>query len=322
MNLFNPKIRKLYVIGNGFDKHHGMKCGYCDFKKWLKSNRKNVYENLTRIYGNLTDDWWSKFEESLSDFDPDQFPSEVASATFLEYLRKLVDRYGEEGRSFINEYEMENKTISNRLNRAAAIADFEMGHLKNDLCKAFGDWAKKIKIPDASKRDCDLDTTALFFTFNYTRTLEDLYKIEEDQVIHLHGSVDNGVFVIGHNMSAKEMIERDLDRYAYDRDPDDDEGEDFARIAMFNVAEELKKTVSEIIQNHSADFDSLRCIEEVEVLGFSYSQIDRPYLDKIIKETGKDIKVRLGWHEEEKDKYKAESFARELELSNYELIKF
>ena len=84
----------------------------------------------------------------------------------------------------------------------------------------------------------------------------------------------------------------------------------------------MKKPVSEIIQDHSADFDSLRCIEEVEVLGFSYSQIDRPYLDRIIKETGKDIRVRLGWHDEKTDKDKAESFARELELSNYELIKF
>ena len=321
MNLYIPETRKLYVIGNGFDKHHGMKCGYCDFKEWLKSNRKNVYENLIRIYGNLTDDWWSKFEESLSDFDPDQFPSEVAGATFFEYLRKLEKRYGKEGRSFIDKYEMENKTISNRLNRAAAIADFEMGHLKNDLCKAFGDWVKEIKIPDASKRDCDLDTTALFFTFNYTRTLEDLYNIEEDQVIHLHGSVDNGVFVIGHNMSAEEMLERDLGRHVYDRDPNDDNGEDAARIAMFEVAEDLKKPVYDIIREHSADFNSLGDIEELEVLGFSYSQIDQPYLERIFEETGKEIKIILGWHDKT-DRVNAETFAHKMELSNYELLQF
>jgi hypothetical protein len=27
---------KLYVIGNGFDLHHGMPCGYVDFIAWLQ----------------------------------------------------------------------------------------------------------------------------------------------------------------------------------------------------------------------------------------------------------------------------------------------
>lgn len=321
MNYSIPEITKLYVIGNGFDKHHGMSCGYNCFKTWLKTNREEVYDNLTRIYGDLSDDWWSKFEESLANFDPDQFPYEVADSTFFEQLRKLEVRYGEEGRSYIDEYELRNGSVSNQFDRASAIARYEMMHLKDDLCEAFGDWVKDIKLPDKSRKDCDLDENAIYFTFNYTRTLEDLYGIEDDQVVHLHGSVDNGQFVIGHNMTAEEMQQRDLENHMYDRDPNDDEGEDEARMAMFQVAEELKKPVDDIIVEHSSDFNSLGSIKELEVLGFSYSPIDLPYLERIIEVTGKEVKARLGWHED-RDRISAEFFAHKVDLNNYELIRF
>lgn len=321
MSFYIPEIKKLYVIGNGFDKHHGMKCGYDNFKGWLKTNRKSVYENLTRIYGNLSDDWWSKFEESLSDFDPDKFPHEVADATFFEQIGKLVEHYGEEGRTFMDNYELDRGTICNQYDRSAEIARFEMTRLKNDLCEAFGEWVKNIEMPDISKKKFNLDSTAFFFTFNYTRTLEDFYKIDEDQVIHIHGSVDDGAFVMGHNMTAEEMQERDLIKHVYDRNPDEDKGEDEARMSMFEVAEELKKPVEEIIQGHSTVFNTLGSIEELEVLGFSYSPIDLPYLEKIIEEAGNDIMVRLGWHSD-KDYGNAMAFAHKMRLSNYELIEF
>lgn len=43
--------RKLYVIGNGFDLHHGLPCGYADFMAWLQVDRPKVYSTLNRIYG-------------------------------------------------------------------------------------------------------------------------------------------------------------------------------------------------------------------------------------------------------------------------------
>jgi hypothetical protein len=43
-------VRKLYVIGNGFDKHHGLPCGHADFRVWLQGNKPEVCHNLIRIY--------------------------------------------------------------------------------------------------------------------------------------------------------------------------------------------------------------------------------------------------------------------------------
>lgn len=51
--------RKLYVIGNGFDKHHGQPCGYADFRTWLRGNRPDVHRELIRLYGESDSDLWS-----------------------------------------------------------------------------------------------------------------------------------------------------------------------------------------------------------------------------------------------------------------------
>ena len=37
---------KLYIIGNGFDMHHGIKSGYSNYRKWLEENDSDLYERL------------------------------------------------------------------------------------------------------------------------------------------------------------------------------------------------------------------------------------------------------------------------------------
>lgn len=102
---------KLYVIGNGFDKHHNVKCGYGDFKKWLEENHPNVYDNLTRIYGNCDSDWQRTFEESLAKIDPDKYPDEVAGKNFFELKQLLEERYGALGIQAIDAYEEAGEQI-------------------------------------------------------------------------------------------------------------------------------------------------------------------------------------------------------------------
>lgn len=317
------EMDKLYVIGNGFDKHHGMPCGYIDFKEWLRNNRQDVYDNLMRLYGDIDVDWWSKFEENLTNFDPNRYPNEVGRTPFFELQRRLETLYGEDGRAVIDEYEQINMGgVANRYRLAEVIAHFEMERLNNDLNDAFGEWVQTIKVPMDADRVENLDTEATFFTFNYTRTLEDLYGVDADNVLHLHGSVDNGRFVIGHGLSVEEMLERDTEENAYDRDPDADMGEDEARMELFQViADQLKKPVEEIIELNKNHFNDLSTISEMEVLGFSYSSIDLPYLRRIFEIVGIDIHVIFGWHSPE-DETNAKTFANEMGLTNCELMFF
>lgn len=54
----------LYVIGNGFDCHHGVKSSYCHFRDWLQKNNSelfNLYETVCEY-----DALWSDFERGMA----------------------------------------------------------------------------------------------------------------------------------------------------------------------------------------------------------------------------------------------------------------
>lgn len=313
---------KLYVLGNGFDLHHNVPSCYGNFRDFLQRDFPEVYNLLIKLYGDLGDVWWRTFEESLANFDPDKYPKDVVRKPFFNTLNDFRKKYGDDVCHKFDDYENQYpEDLSKPYIRASLIAEIEMNILKQKLSYAFGEWVKDLPKPDESLMVKDLNKDALFFTFNYTRTLEDLYGIDEDQVVHLHGSIDRGIFEFGHNKTFEEMIEQDLDKHAYERNPLLDKGEDEARTAMFQVVEELKKPVDEIIDEHSNDFNKLEGLKEMEILGMSYSPIDLPYLERIIEVTGKDIKVILGWHSDE-DKVNAEAFAKKAKLTDYELKDF
>ena len=243
--------RKLYVIGNGFDKHHGLPCGYADFRAWLLGNRPDVHRELIRLYGESDSDLWSDFEKGLSCFDLDNYPDDVKRT--------------------------------------------ELVKLKDGLNEAFGAWIQTTGAPEKCMEIEDIDKSAVLFTFNYTRTLEDFYGIDESRVVHLHGSLDNGGFIYGHNRSPNDMDDEDIESQRRDLGPDL-----FADLVHMKMSREFadvfKKPVAEIIDEHRSDFEALADIEEMIVLGFSYSEIDMPYLERIIEVTGEDIKATFSGH--------------------------
>ncbi|WP_051126707.1 AbiH family protein [Pseudomonas coronafaciens] len=77
-----------------------------------------------------------------------------------------------------------------------------------------------LPIPDASSAPVQLQTLdpqAFYLTFNYTNTLAKIYGIDPDQVLHIHGSADNGdELILGHAWEAQQR--ETLNRQ--DDDPD------------------------------------------------------------------------------------------------------
>ena len=53
----------LYVIGNGFDRHHGVRSSYLDFRDWLKQYHTELYSLYDLI--NHSDEKWSNFEAAM-----------------------------------------------------------------------------------------------------------------------------------------------------------------------------------------------------------------------------------------------------------------
>lgn len=61
----------LYIIGNGFDRHHDVESGYCNFRDWLKRNNPDLYHVYSAVC--RYDALWSDFENGLAYVDRDYF---------------------------------------------------------------------------------------------------------------------------------------------------------------------------------------------------------------------------------------------------------
>ena len=49
-------MKSLYIIGNGFDIHHGIKSRYSDYREWLKEYDFDLYDKLCRLYDSIDED--------------------------------------------------------------------------------------------------------------------------------------------------------------------------------------------------------------------------------------------------------------------------
>lgn len=61
----------LFIIGNGFDLHHGLKTSYFDFRDRVVSKKPFLKRSLSEIYGEQINNemWWSNFENMLAHID-------------------------------------------------------------------------------------------------------------------------------------------------------------------------------------------------------------------------------------------------------------
>lgn len=61
----------LYIIGNGFDRHHGIESSYTHFRDWLRVNNPLLYD----IYSHVCsyDALWSDFENGMAYVNRDYF---------------------------------------------------------------------------------------------------------------------------------------------------------------------------------------------------------------------------------------------------------
>ena len=48
--------RHLYIIGNGFDLHHGINSSYRNFRNWLYENEPTIIQDMHDV-GHKDNDW-------------------------------------------------------------------------------------------------------------------------------------------------------------------------------------------------------------------------------------------------------------------------
>lgn len=225
----------------------------------------DLYKLLYQLMCQITksERFWSDFEEKLADFNK-------VSIDTMDFLDSDGD---------LNDFLMAN--YANELGET--LAKYVLYSLKKLfklwIEETYSEWKDRIltkgnELKSKLLKDTVLkNSDAIFINFNYTKTLEDLYRIPEEQVFHLHGVIGGEGFVFGHGCDDKVSDSNPLDVGAY----------------LEEVVEKLKKPVNDILTNYNELFERLSSVKEIYFIGFRISSkqiwVDRPYLKAIFKET-------------------------------------
>lgn len=246
----------LYIIGNGFDLAHGIKSSYCDFREWLVHNKNNLVSMMDIFFSNKRD-IWSSIEQALGEYNEE---------SILDYCRPD-----------------EEFDYDHSLSASARVEDSPMAiflPVLEEFRKAFRDWVNSIEISTIEKM-YKLNPNSRYLSFNYTDTLETVYKIPKNKIVHIHGSrLDNDEYIIGHNNPRESSSVWNDDGLIFEQQ---------AHENIITWMNEFTKQYNRNIANHSSFFDSLYDIKQIVVIGHSMSKIDWPYFEEIIKNTGNNI---------------------------------
>lgn len=142
------------------------------------------------------------------------------------------------------------------------------------------------------------ETNDLFLTFNYTLLLEEIYGIDSNNVLHIHGSVDGWYGyqpVIGHGDYSKIIETREQ---AHKAQEEYLEKEASIYNAIANYYERTLKDVQHFKRINNQFFKSLNEVTEIFIVGHSLGEVDKIYFQEIKKNVNDDIKWNISYHEE------------------------
>lgn len=165
---------KLFIIGNGFDLAHGIPSRYNpDFK--IIAEKIEQISCFWDMYQSQKADIWADFENLLA--NPD-----------FNNLEEIFDGYAPD---YCSDYERDRNAIITQVD------------LNGKLIDALYEFADQAEISIESKRPLDkyegsFNYGGLFITTNYTHTLEKLYGISRNNVLHIHGEVGSDNLVLGY----------------------------------------------------------------------------------------------------------------------------
>lgn len=253
----------LIIVGNGFDIAHGIKSRYSDFRKWLGSQKHVNLIRLMDIFFSNQRDVWSDLEVALGEYD---------EKSILSFCRPD-----------------EEFDLDHSLSSATRIEDSPMAIFQpmlRDFKEYFKEWVSSIEI-EGIEKFIPLSTQCKYLSFNYTDTLESVYKIPADNIVHIHGSrLLKDEFVIGHN------------KYRNPSDVWSNESIIFESQAMENIINWMNDFVKDYkgnIGKYHTFFAQLASIKQVVVYGHSMNEIDWPYFEEIINFSGNDIPWRVSY---------------------------
>lgn len=260
----------LYIIGNGFDLAHQLPTRYEDFHQYLIDIYENIDENLMYVpsivighHGEELQDesavvsllcYLINNTEGTNWFDLENALGKLDLLSCFDDLPELYDKDGDR--------DLWHESYNNE-DRAA-----ELLLAIPKISTLFTEWITSLPKPKIKSTEfLNMINTSedLFLTFNYTETLEAVYDCYN--VVHIHGKIGEKL-LFGHS-----------DDYDYsDDNPLVPLGASYKLVEIYNS---LRKDVSKNILENLAFFRKLKNIDRIVSFGFSFSNIDLPYIEKI-----------------------------------------
>ncbi|OAO24891.1 AbiH family protein [Mammaliicoccus lentus] len=226
----------LYIIGNGFDIDHDIASKYTDFKQFLSQsgdkNAKTLLEIIEVAYRETKTDLWRDLEASIGKLD-------------LDYAIKKDDSYIVQSITFTNNFSYLFRSWINNI---------ENVEIPNVISKE--------PLNELFNKNEDI-----FFTFNYTHTLEEIYNINKNNIKYIHVIKDGVGYEFGH-----EKVESN-----------NTIGHDSFGFKNF-LNQQLIKDTPRIYKDNQSWFEKLfdKNIESIYFYGFSFADIDLIYIKGIL----------------------------------------
>ena len=306
---------KLWIIDNGFDLYHGLKTRYEDYRAYLcrqhksKQSRREQELQSQELSAKLAHSHCKCPTGShclVREFNDLPRVKELEGGLWrdLEESCGSVDFNVSMDRS--RGYATASTNDSDRVNRVVTSLDCDLGFVVEFMGHNFYEWlltvdehlrSVKGKCPGIKRED-------LFLTFNYTSTLQRVYEIPCNRVLHVHGrlkdvedaskkcEVGYSAVYLNENVHSHLLfgspeitdakVQKTIDYYATSQSPNEADvnavGKHLKKRAKFlkkDVQSNLRK-VKDWITSHEEDFSSL---EEVVVAGHSLGRYDSPYFE-------------------------------------------
>ncbi|MBO4800334.1 MAG: bacteriophage abortive infection AbiH family protein [Bacteroidaceae bacterium] len=244
-NIQPPSPNFLIIIGNGFDRYHGLSTTYTDFHDWLVRRGKDEFiHNMEEIFDYKDSSGrfslWHDFETALGKYD-------------LNHLYTL--RHTPNPDAIGPEVEQE--------------AEDTMQPTIGAIKPLMTEWIRTVDLSDIQQK-LPLPNNALYLTFNYTMTLEKVYGIPNNQILHIHQSVYDQEVIVGCNRTENRW---DLEKEHYSDD------EEHYKKGLVDVMNQLYKNGR--LDSDKEFYEGLKKVEHIFVVGHSLSIIDLRYFGEI-----------------------------------------
>ncbi|WP_081330647.1 AbiH family protein [Staphylococcus saprophyticus] len=273
-------MTRLFVIGNGFDIKHGLKTNYKIFKNEVAKNDLKLFEII------------NKAEKVYKERNPYNTSNEWSN---FEELLRYID-FADYNSNYINNpIKLRSKNNnSNILNNNNKIID--------DINKQFNKWVSKVKLKISGKSK-KINNDNYYLSFNYTKVLQKKYNINKKNINQIHLCKSSSrPFIFG-----MKKIEEDKSFSSNFKGSLNEIINDTSNI--------FEKPVDKIIDEGLVNYKNLK---EIYFWGFSLSDVDKPYIEKIFDNNKNTIeKIYLCKHQfDRSDKEHFVEFLKKYNLEN------